>query len=172
MYDVISRDIIARWVYPYCADLGFPVGDAYFYKRHHIYYQKDVQLARGCVLEENVLVGKETTIGENTKIKNSVIGNNCRIGANCVIEGSYIWDNCNIGENCQLWKSIVAAGCKIRENSIVNTGGILSYDVTVGPDATIPPGARIIGQQEFELYQQGLSSVSRCRYRSVVKISS
>ena len=95
MYNVVTRDVIARWVYPLCPDMGFPDGEPYVnhnahYKRHHIYYHRNVQLAMGCVLEEKVIVGQDTSIGDNTTVRNSVIGKYCQIGQNCKIDGAYI----------------------------------------------------------------------------------
>lgn len=39
---------------------------------------------RGCVLEQNVLVGRGTRIGSNTRITDSVIGKDCKIGEQCI----------------------------------------------------------------------------------------
>ncbi|XP_055347031.1 translation initiation factor eIF-2B subunit epsilon-like [Paramacrobiotus metropolitanus] len=154
MYDVVSRDIIARWVYPYCADLGFPEGDAYFYRRHHIYLQKDVELKMGCVLEANVLVGRQSVIGENTRIRNSVIGNGCTIGRDCKIEGSYIWGNCVIQDGCELYKCIIADGCVVYSGSVIESGCILSYGVKVGPDALLSAGSRLFGEADLQILLQ------------------
>ncbi|OQV19096.1 Translation initiation factor eIF-2B subunit epsilon [Hypsibius exemplaris] len=153
MYDTVSRDIIGRWVYPFCPDLGFPSGAgdvAYIYKRHHIYQQRDVQLAMGSVLEENVVVGRGCVIGENSVVRNSVIGNGCRIGANCVIDGAYIWDGCTVEAECQIQKCVIAGGCWIGRGSVVASGVILSYGVRVGPDARLPVGTRLVGKADFQ----------------------
>ena len=37
-------------------------------------------LSRGCILEENVVVGGGTSIGANSFVSHSVIGKNCKIG--------------------------------------------------------------------------------------------
>lgn len=76
MYDSISQDIIQRWSYPVVPDSGV----RYNYNRHNIYSHKDVDLARECVLEKNILIGQGTKIGNRSFISNSVIGKNCVIG--------------------------------------------------------------------------------------------
>lgn len=160
MYDTVSRDIISRWVYPRCPDLGFPNhGAAYVYKRHHIYQQRDVQLAMGSVLEENVIVGRDCSIGENTVIRNSVIGNGCRIGADCLVDGAYIWDDCVVEAGCRIGKSVIASRCYIGAGSVILTGAVLSYAVRIGPNARVPVGTRLIGQADKALLD-GVADVS------------
>ena len=48
---------------------------------------------RGSVLESTVAVGKGTSIGERTLVKQSVIGKNGSIGNDTRISNAYIWDN-------------------------------------------------------------------------------
>lgn len=47
----------------------------FLYRRYHCLF-----LFRGCVLEKNVLVGRGTRIGSDTRITDSVIGKDCKIG--------------------------------------------------------------------------------------------
>lgn len=41
---------------------------------------KMITAYRSAVLDNNIVIGRETAIGDNTIIRNSVIGNNCTLG--------------------------------------------------------------------------------------------
>lgn len=82
MYDSVSSDIVRRWVYPVTPEANFTdqKGQSCTYSRHNVYRGSGVSLGHGSQMEENVLIGCNTSIGANCNISNSVIGNNCTIG--------------------------------------------------------------------------------------------
>ena len=77
---VSSQDIMKRWTFPLVPDSNFFGATNYTYSRHHVYKETDVVLARSCKLQSNVVIGKGSSIGDNTTIINSVIGEGCTIG--------------------------------------------------------------------------------------------
>lgn len=82
MYDSVSSDLVRRWVYPLTPESNFTdqEGGSCTYSRHNVYRGSGVSLGHGSQMEENVLIGRDTSIGANCYISNSVIGNNCTIG--------------------------------------------------------------------------------------------
>lgn len=82
MYDSVSSDLVRRWVYPITPEANFTdqKGRSCTYSRHNVYRGSGVSLGHGSQMEENVLIGHDTSIGANCYISNSVIGNNCTIG--------------------------------------------------------------------------------------------
>lgn len=82
MYDSVSSDIVRRWVYPVTPEANFTdqKGQSCTYSRHNVYRGSGVSLGHGSQMEENVLIGCNTSIGANCSISNSVIGNSCTIG--------------------------------------------------------------------------------------------
>lgn len=82
MYDSVSSDIVRRWVYPVTPEANFTdqKGQSCTYSRHNVYRGSGVSLGHGSQMEENVLIGCNTSIGANCNISNSVIGNSCTIG--------------------------------------------------------------------------------------------
>ncbi|OWF44225.1 translation initiation factor eIF-2B subunit epsilon-like [Mizuhopecten yessoensis] len=138
MYDAVSQDIMSRWTYPLVPDHTNSTESTVSYGRHNIYLSKDITLARGCKLEENVVVGRGTSVGSNTVISHSVIGKNCKIGENVKIRGAYIWDNVEIGDNCDIESSILCDHVKVYSGVTLQAGDVLSWEVKVGPDVTIP----------------------------------
>lgn len=58
-----------------------------------------MMFARGCKLQEDVVLDSGTAVGQNSLIARSVIGTNCQIG-NCVtIEDAFIMNNVVIKVN-------------------------------------------------------------------------
>ena len=69
-------------------------------------FSSDVKLAKGSVLEEDVLLGKNVFVGEKSTLHQAIIGANCQIGKNVSIRNCIIYDNVIIGDNCQLVDSV------------------------------------------------------------------
>ena len=82
MYDSVSSDMVRRWVYPLTPEANFTdqKGRGCTHSRHNVYRGSGVSLGHGSQMEENILIGSDTSIGANCHISNSVIGNNCTIG--------------------------------------------------------------------------------------------
>lgn len=110
---------------------------------------QDVVIDCNAVLEGDVLVGNNSTIGPNVVIKNSVIGDNVHIDANCVIENSKIGDHCQIGPFARIRpdtvleesvkignfvetkKSTIGIGSKVNHLSYVGDS-LIGQNVNVG----------------------------------------
>lgn len=82
MYDSVSSDLVRRWFYPLTPEANFTDQKEWSctYSRHNVYRGTGVSLGHGSQMEENVLIGCNTSIGANCRISHSVIGNNCTIG--------------------------------------------------------------------------------------------
>ncbi|KAJ3068743.1 hypothetical protein HK102_007097, partial [Quaeritorhiza haematococci] len=138
MYDSVSKDILSRWTYPMVPDSNLHAGSNFTYSRPHIYKEKNVKLARTAKLLEKVVIGAHTEVGSNTRISNSVIGRNCRIGDNVVIEGAYLWDNVEIKDGATVMRSILADGVVVGKSTVVEKGCIVSYEVKIEDNTTLP----------------------------------
>lgn len=81
----------------------------------------------------NVMVGKGTTIKNNSVINGPVI-----IGNNCVIDSSYIGPNTSIGDDsyvskCEISESIVMSHCNI-DSKIKISNSIIAFNSTIVSD--------------------------------------
>jgi len=137
MYNAISLDFLNRWIYPLVPD-----SSSCQHRRHNVYYERDVRIARDCCIEESVMIGKSTTVGDVSSIKKSVIGSNCSIGKNVQIFNSYIWDDVEIGDDCVIESSVICRGCVVKR-SVSMEDSIISFNVVVGPNVHLPSGTRI-----------------------------
>ena len=151
-YDAVSKDVIHRWVYPLVPD---NTDEACSYGRHNIYLNTNVSLAFGCELHEDVVIGRNSSVGMGTHITQSSIGHNCRIGDNVVIEGSYIWDHCVIENGSKVFRSILCDSAYVKSNVVVEPGCVLSYGVTVGPQFTVRAGSRLTTVRQAGAPSQG-----------------
>nr|XP_022323176.1 translation initiation factor eIF-2B subunit epsilon-like [Crassostrea virginica] len=173
MYDSVSRDVVCRWSYPLVPDTQTDEGGQIIsHSRHNVYTSKDVMLAKGCVLEQNVLVGRGTRIGNNTRITDSVIGKDCKIGNNVVIENAYIWDGVTVEDDCTVNTAVVCDKAVIYATTSVNPGCVLSWNVKVGPMVTIAAGSRLQATKDMdddfgdELTEADQDAVSMINYGS------
>lgn len=99
-------------------------------------------LTRGCVIEENTLVGEGTQIGREsaatTVIKNCIIGKDCVIGAGVYMDNVYLFDNVVIEDGCRLDKCILGSNVKIHESVNIGKRCVLGHNTIVGADAILP----------------------------------
>eukprot|EP00041_Stephanoeca_diplocostata_P024277 m.609939 g.609939 ORF g.609939 m.609939 type:complete len:763 (+) comp22493_c0_seq2:199-2487(+) len=147
-YNAVSKDVLGRWCYPLVPELIHGQrGMAVQNRRHNIYLEEGAVLTRGCMLEENVLMGKNSRVGREgapiTVISNCVIGRNCTIGAGVRITNSYIFDDVTIEDDCTIDCSIIAAGVVIKSEVRLHPGVMLGYGVTVGPRIALAENTRV-----------------------------
>ncbi|CAL1580102.1 unnamed protein product [Knipowitschia caucasica] len=142
MYDSVSSDLVRRWVYPLTPEANFTdhKGHSCTYSRHNVYRGSGVSLGHGSQMEENVLIGCDTSIGANCHISNSVIGNNCTIGDNIILDHAYIWNNVHIASNVTIVQSVVCDRVVVKDSVTLNKQCVLAFDVVVGPNISLPEG--------------------------------
>lgn len=145
MYSAVCADIIRRWVYPLTPEVNFTDSSiqSYTHSRHNIYRGPEVSLGHGSILEENVLLGAGTVVGSNCSITNSVIGPNCRIGDNVVLDQAYLWQGVQVAAGAQIHQSLLCDRAEVKERVILKPHCVLTSQVVVGPDITLPEGSVI-----------------------------
>lgn len=80
--------------------------------------QGRVQIGKGTMIWENVLIRGPVVIGENSRIKNSYIGPYSAIGNNCIIENtevehSIIFDHAEVNADTRIVDSIIGKNARI-----------------------------------------------------------
>uniref|UniRef100_A0A667ZZW4 Translation initiation factor eIF2B subunit epsilon n=1 Tax=Myripristis murdjan TaxID=586833 RepID=A0A667ZZW4_9TELE len=142
MYDAVSSDLVRRWVYPLTPEANFTdqKGQSCTHSRHNVYRGSGVSLGHGSQMEENLLIGCDTSIGANCHISNSVIGYNCTIGDNVILDRAYIWNNVHIASNVVISQSVVCDKAEVKEGVKLNKQCVLAYNVVIGPNISLPEG--------------------------------
>uniref|UniRef100_A0A452GWQ5 Translation initiation factor eIF2B subunit epsilon n=1 Tax=Gopherus agassizii TaxID=38772 RepID=A0A452GWQ5_9SAUR len=145
MYEAVCSDIIRRWVYPMTPEINFTDDEtqSYTHSKHNIYRGAEVSLGHGSVLDENVLIGQGTVIGSNCSITNSVIGQNCKIGDEVILDGAFLWNGVHIADHVEIRQSIVCDEAEVKEKVKLNPHCVLTSQVVVGPNITLPEGTVI-----------------------------
>lgn len=143
-YDGISQDVLERWCYPIVPERNLLDDQTYSYGSHHVYKEDGVRLSQSCTLKSRVVIGKDSFIGDGSKIEGSVIGRSCKIGNGVIVENSYIWDGAIIEDGCVIKHAIVASDSIIRKNSILNPGCVIGFDVIIDENVIVPNNAKIM----------------------------
>ncbi|GFS69475.1 translation initiation factor eIF-2B subunit epsilon [Nephila pilipes] len=122
---------------------------------------------RQCQLQQNVVIGQGTKIGENVHISNSVIGKNCSIGKNVLITGSYLWDGVSVGDSCNLDTCLLADKVNVGNNVSIKPGCVLGPEVSIDDGIILPTLTRLqaeevcdddsFGEEDFEFNKSNKS---------------
>ncbi|XP_058058443.1 translation initiation factor eIF-2B subunit epsilon [Anopheles bellator] len=138
-YQMVSLDVINRWVYPLVPDMGISQFLQY-YKcyRNNIYRHGDVRLARSSKLVGDLVIDKHSSIDEDTYIHQSTIGKNCTIGKGCRIENSFLFEGAKVGDGCVLNHCLIGTGALVGSNCNILDGTVL------GANVEIPAGMKIV----------------------------
>ncbi|KAL3479500.1 nucleotide-diphospho-sugar transferase [Aspergillus californicus] len=142
-YDAVSKDIVARYAYPLCPDTNLLPGHNYDLRKGTLYQERDVTLARSCVIGRRTVIGQGTSIGDKSTVKDTVLGRNCRIGKNVTLEGAYIWDNAVVADGATIRQAIIADGVVVGSNCSIERGSLLSFGVKIADGVTVSEGTRI-----------------------------
>ncbi|XP_075972904.1 translation initiation factor eIF2B subunit epsilon-like [Anticarsia gemmatalis] len=130
-YQTVCRDVLHKWTLPLSIETGSFYQNNYLFMGNHNFRDKSSTLSRSCTLIEDVLIGAETHINDNTSISKSVIGKNCIIGNNVTIRGSHIMSNVVIKDNCKIVNSFIDNNCTVEENCSIDSGTIIASNVKV-----------------------------------------
>jgi translation initiation factor eIF-2B subunit epsilon len=143
LYDRIGRDIISRRAFPLCPDNSLFSDQDYTRYKPNVYKEDPVIAARSTNIESGTVIGKDTSIGAGSVIKNSVIGRRCQIGRDVNIVDAYIWDDVTIGNDVKILKAIIAEGSFIGDRCTVEEGALVSSGIDITADNTVPSNARL-----------------------------
>ncbi|KAF7149037.1 hypothetical protein RHSIM_Rhsim03G0245100 [Rhododendron simsii] len=142
-YDTISKDIIQRWTYPFVPDVQFTGNSTTKLERLGMYRASGIIQSRSAQIGPFTVIGNGTTIGDNTRISNSVVGDGCKIGSNVSVEGSYIWHNVTIEDGCTLRHAIVCDGVIIKSGAVLEPGAVVSFKVRIGQQFVLPSYSKV-----------------------------
>jgi len=89
------------------------------------------------------VLGKDTSIGDESMVSNSIIGRRCHIGKNVTIQNAYIWDDVVVGDGSIINRAIVANKAVIGKGCKIQPGSLLSYGVRIADNKETKEGSRI-----------------------------
>uniref|UniRef100_H0XEQ4 Translation initiation factor eIF2B subunit epsilon n=1 Tax=Otolemur garnettii TaxID=30611 RepID=H0XEQ4_OTOGA len=123
MYSTVCADVIRRWVYPLTPEANFTdnTTQSCTHSRHNIY----------------------RVIGTSCSITNSVIGPGCHIGDNVVLDQAYLWQGVRVAAGAHIHQSLLCDNAEVKEQVTLKPYCVLTSQVIVGPDITLPEGSVI-----------------------------
>jgi mannose-1-phosphate guanylyltransferase/phosphomannomutase len=95
------------------------------------------KIADSAKLDGVVLVGKNSTVGENAQITNCVIGDNVKIGNSAQLTGVTIWDNVEIGDLSELNQNVICNDTKIGTRVKIDENVFVAEKCKIGNDAVL-----------------------------------
>ncbi|KAI0220812.1 translation initiation factor eIF-2B epsilon subunit, GEF [Massospora cicadina] len=144
MYAAISQDVLGRWAYPLVPDTNLLGNTTYSYGRRQIYKELGVAQERSCKLDRRLALGAGTTLGANTRLRNSVVGRNCHIGDGVTLDGAYLFEGVTVGSNCSIVRSILGKGVQINSGVTIAKGCLIGDNCVIGPDIAVPPFSKVV----------------------------
>ncbi|MDD2854565.1 MAG: mannose-1-phosphate guanyltransferase [Desulfuromonadaceae bacterium] len=110
----------------------------------------DVKLEDASGLEGTVVVGDNSQILGEVRIKDSVIGRNCTIEAGVRLTRSIIWDNSYVKKGAKITDSVICSNVRIGQSAILEDGVIVADETSVGDEATIKADVKIWPKKTIE----------------------
>lgn len=142
------------------------------------------QIAESTALEGVVLVGENTTVGENSTLINCVIGNNVKIGNAVKLNGATIWDNVEIGDFAEIDQCVICNDTKIgssvrieenvfiAENCIIGNSSVLNSNIKLWPNKIVEEGSMLsTSLVQEEKWQRELFTDARITGLSNIEIN-
>lgn len=81
IYGIVNQDVIKRKVYPLVIDKkATDPNSNYVIKMLNTYIDKSARISMTANISNNVAIGSQTIIENNTSVYNSIIGKNCKVG--------------------------------------------------------------------------------------------
>ncbi len=127
---------------------GTPVekpGKKIFLGRDVLVEQKDLSL-----LEGMVVLGDNTQVQGNARLKNCVIGRNCIIEDGVELEDVILWRNVYVRKGSRLTGATLCNSVQIGQGVVVEEGAVIADQTLVGDEAFIKKDVKIWPQKVIE----------------------
>jgi mannose-1-phosphate guanylyltransferase/phosphomannomutase len=120
-----------------------------------VWLDQDCRVDYTASLRGSVLIGKNSQVGADAVIENSVIGDNCIAEAGVSISDSIIWNGVYIGKGASLRENVVGKGSEIKayaslfegalvgDHCKIGEGSVLKANVKVWPYKVVEDGATL-----------------------------
>lgn len=142
-YHSVCMDILERWTYPMVPDNNFLDTTSYSHRRHGMYKESNVTVARSTKIGENTMIGSGSVLEKHSQLSRGIIGRNCSIGQGVTITGSCLWDNVTVEPNVTIRDSIICDNVVIKQGAIIERGCILSFGVVIGENCHVKEFSKI-----------------------------
>ncbi|MFX1296997.1 MAG: sugar phosphate nucleotidyltransferase [Promethearchaeota archaeon] len=117
-YKYTNWDVLRKWIWPIV-----PPGEEV---RDYIWIGQNSLVSDLGKIHQYVSIGNDSYLGNDVYIESlTSLGNHVTVGQNTRIKESIIWDDVQIGENCQIIGSIICNNVQIGDNVIIKPNTIV-----------------------------------------------
>lgn len=110
----------------------------------------DVKLEHAAGLEGTVVIGDNSQILGDVRIKDSVIGRNCTIETGVRLNRCIIWDNSYVKKGTRINDSVICSNVRIGQGAVIEEGVIVADETSVGDEAIIRADVKIWPRKTIE----------------------
>lgn len=113
---------------------------------------KGSTVAATATLNGFVVLGKNTVIGENAQITNSIIGDNVGIDSAARVESSVVWNNVTIGSHSDLSGDVICNDTVIADNVTIEENVFIAEHCSIGAHAELRSNIKLWNNKVVEPY--------------------
>jgi mannose-1-phosphate guanylyltransferase/phosphomannomutase len=110
----------------------------------------DVNLEAPAGMEGTVVIGDNTQILGDVRIKDSVVGRNCTIEAGVKLSRCVIWDNAYIKKGAKITDSVICANVRVGQGAVLEEGVIVADNTSIGDESVIKADVKIWPRKVIE----------------------
>ncbi len=110
----------------------------------------DVKLEHAAGLEGTVVIGDNSQVLGDVRIKDSVIGRNCTIEAGVKLNRCVIWDNSYVKKGAKITDSVICSNVRVGQGAVLEEGVIVADDTSIGDEAVIKADVKIWPKKTIE----------------------
>jgi mannose-1-phosphate guanylyltransferase / phosphomannomutase len=110
----------------------------------------DVKLVNAEGLEGTVVIGDNSQVLGDVRIKDSVIGRNCTVEAGVRLNRCIIWDNSYVKKGARITDSVICSNVVVGQGAVLEEGVIVADDTSIGDEAVIKADVKIWPKKVIE----------------------
>ena len=110
----------------------------------------DVKLEHASGLEGTVVIGDNSQVLGDVRIKDSVIGRNCTIEAGVRLNRCIIWDNSYVKKGARITDSVICSNVRVGQGAVLEEGVIVADETSIGDEAVIKADVKIWPKKTIE----------------------
>jgi UDP-2-acetamido-3-amino-2,3-dideoxy-glucuronate N-acetyltransferase len=112
---------------------------------HFCHVMAGARIGPGCVLGQNVFVGRDVAVGAGTKIQNNVsVYEGVRIGQHCFIGPSAVFTNVKT-PRAEIERKDAFVATVVEDGATIGANATIVCGATIGPYAVVGAGAVVTG---------------------------
>ena len=110
----------------------------------------DAKLESAAGLEGTVVIGDNSQVLGDVRIKDSVIGRNCTIETGVKLNRCVIWDNSYVKKGAKISDSVICSNVRVGAGAILEEGVIVADETSIGDEAVIKADVKIWPKKTIE----------------------